>query len=203
MMTPSQTPTSPCSHFCTYLTSEIPPPVKLNSWPLFHTCTRTADWPETMNDHRTLKWDLRNMLHFLNQWNLQFSETAVWPFLFSQTDFTFCKSSVISFSDSVAFQRRWWTDLHTLFPAPPTLSTSSGFIAVMQSVTNWLLWDRVVVMMCLPAGTSFSWNPKAPKPKTPQIVLPSTASGPACVNRWNNSKACHHAEKKVHYKYSI
>lgn len=87
MMTPSQTPTSPCSHFCTYLTSEIPPPVKLNSWPLFHTCTRTADWPETMNDHRTLKWDLRNMLHFLNQWNLQFSETAVWPFLFSQTDY--------------------------------------------------------------------------------------------------------------------
>lgn len=74
--------------FCTYLTSEIPSPVKLNSWPLFPTCTRTVDWPETVHDHKTLKWDLRNMLHFLNQWNLQFSETAVWPFLFSsQTDY--------------------------------------------------------------------------------------------------------------------
>lgn len=88
MMTPSQTPPSPCSYFCIYLTNEIPTLVKLNSWPLFHTCTRTVDWLETMHDHQILKWDLRNMVHFLNQWNLQFSETALWPFLFSsQTDY--------------------------------------------------------------------------------------------------------------------
>ena len=85
---PHKHPPSPCSHFCIYFTSEIPTLVKLNSWPLFHTCTRTVDWLETMHDHQTLNWDLRNMLHFLNQWNLQFSETALWPFLFSsQTDY--------------------------------------------------------------------------------------------------------------------
>lgn len=70
----------------------------------------------------------------------------------------------------------------TLFPAPPTRSTLSGFMAETQSVTSLLLWDLVVVMMCFPAGASFSWNPKAPKPRTPQMVLPSTASGPACAN---------------------
>lgn len=34
-------------------------------------------------------------------------------------------------------------------------------------------------MMCLPAGASVSWNPKAPRPRTPQIVLPNVALAPA------------------------
>lgn len=92
--------------------------------------------------------------------------------------FRFREMLRISFHNSIAFQRNG-RRVHTLFPAPPTRSTSSGFMAVTQSVTNLLLCERVVVMMCFPAGASFSWNPKAPKPKTPQIVLPSVASGPA------------------------
>jgi len=33
--------------------------------------------------------------------------------------------------------------------------------------------------MCFPAGASVSRNPKAPMPRTPHIVLPSTAPAPA------------------------
>lgn len=73
-----------------------------------------------------------------------------------------------------------WTRIITLFPAPPTRTTLSGFMASIQSFTSLLLWDRVVVTMCCPSGTSFSWNPKDPRPRTPQIVLPSTVLSPAC-----------------------
>ena len=55
----------------------------------------------------------------------------------------------------------------TLFPAPPTFTTSCGSMASTQSVTSLLLWERVVVTILLSPGTSCSWNPKAPTPSIP------------------------------------
>lgn len=75
---------------------------------------------------------------------------------------------------------RWMQDIQpTLFPAPPTLMTSWGSMASTQSVTTLLLWERVVVIMRLSPGTSCSWNPKAPKPGIPHMVLPKSAPVPS------------------------
>lgn len=69
----------------------------------------------------------------------------------------------------------------TLFPAPPTLITSWGSMASTVSVTSLLLWERVVVTMRRPSGTSCSSNPKAPSPGIPHRVLSMSAvSVPNC-----------------------
>lgn len=74
----------------------------------------------------------------------------------------------------------WTQDIQpTLFPAPPTLTTSWGSMASTQSVTTLLLWERVVVMMRLSPRASCSWNPKVPKPGIPHMVLPKSAPAPS------------------------
>lgn len=52
-------------------------------------------------------------------------------------------------------------------------------MASTQSVTTLLLWERVVVTMRLSPGASCSWNPKAPNPGIPHMVLPRSAPAPS------------------------
>lgn len=87
-------------------------------------------------------------------------------------------------SSVVSVQSPIFTIRLTLFPAPPTLITSCGSMASTQSNTSLLLWERVVVTMRLSPGTSCSWNPKAPKPSIPHMVLPKSAPSPSC---WGTS----------------
>lgn len=78
--------------------------------------------------------------------------------------------------------------------------TLSGFKALMQSFTRVLLWERVVTMMCFPAGASVSWNPKAPMPRTPQIVLPNTASAPAYEKGTQVQVMVNHSDQHLKHK---
>lgn len=52
-------------------------------------------------------------------------------------------------------------------------------MASTHSVTTLLLWERVVVIMRLLPGASFSVNPKAPNPGIPHMVRPSSAPDPS------------------------